>query len=59
MLSAGLTIPLAKGLQLQPLVQFWYPLSSKAHRSINGVSYNPNGRLDSTVVYGLNLIYTF
>ncbi|MBF0338822.1 MAG: hypothetical protein HQL05_13460 [Nitrospirae bacterium] len=59
MLSAGITIPLAKGLQIQPLVQFWYPLSSKAHRTINGVAYNPNGNIDSTVVYGLNLTYSF
>ncbi|MBF0536908.1 MAG: hypothetical protein HQL03_01500 [Nitrospirae bacterium] len=59
MISGGFTIPLAKNLNIQPLVQYWYPLSNKAHREIKGLSYNPNGKLDSTVVYGFNTIYTF
>ncbi|MBF0344905.1 MAG: hypothetical protein HQL06_11820 [Nitrospirae bacterium] len=59
MLSAGFTIPVAKNLQVQPLAQYWFPLSNKAHKSINGVSFNPNGKLDSTFVYGFNVVYNF
>lgn len=59
MLKLGLTIPLTEKMSIQPLVQYWFPLSSKARRSINGVSYNPSGKLDETFVAGVNVNYSF
>ncbi|MBI2046975.1 hypothetical protein HYT26_02330 [Candidatus Pacearchaeota archaeon] len=59
MLKLGLTIPLTEKMSIQPLVQYWFPLSSGAGRSINGVSYNPSGKLDETFVAGVNVNYSF
>lgn len=55
MVKAGFTIPLAEKLSLQPVVQYWFPLSDKAKRH----GYNPNGHLDETFVAGFNLTYNF
>mgnify|MGYP001627053819 CR=1 FL=1 len=55
MVKAGFTIPLAQNLSLQPVVQYWFPLSDKAKRH----GYNPNGHLDDTFVTGLNLTFNF
>ncbi|MCX7913238.1 MAG: hypothetical protein N2511_01490 [Thermodesulfovibrionales bacterium] len=55
----GLTIPIAKNLTLLPVVQYWFPLSGKAKRIINGNPYNPNGHLDNTFVSGINLNFSF
>jgi hypothetical protein len=59
MVKAGFTIPLVKNFLVQPLAQYWFPLSSKAKRTIDGNSYNPNGKLDDTFVWGLNITFTF
>ncbi|MDI6800772.1 MAG: hypothetical protein QMD01_01750 [Thermodesulfovibrionales bacterium] len=59
MVKAGLTIPIAKNVLLQPIAQYWFPLSGKAKKSINGNSYNPNGKLDDTFVTGINLTFNF
>lgn len=59
MVKAGLTIPVAKNMSLQPLAQYWVPLSGKAKRTIDGISYNPNGKLDKTFVAGINLLLSF
>jgi hypothetical protein len=59
MLKAGLTIPLSKDVNLQPMVQYYFPLSSGAERMTGGTSYNPNGRLEKTFVYGATLILSF
>jgi hypothetical protein len=59
MVKAGFTIPLVKNFSVQPLAQYWFPLSSKARRTIDGNSYNPNGKLDDTFVWGLNITFTF
>ncbi len=59
MLKLGLTIPLTAKLSIQPLVQYWFPLSSNAGRSINGVPYNPSGKIDETFVAGVNVNYSF
>ena len=59
MVKAGLTIPVAKNMSLQPLAQYWIPLSGKAKRTIDGISYNPNGKLDKTFVAGINLLLSF
>jgi hypothetical protein len=59
MVKAGVTVPLGKGFSLQPVAQYWFPLSGDASRSVNGTSYNVNGKLDNTFVYGLNLSLAF
>jgi len=59
MLSVGLTVPVGKFLAVQPIVQYWFPLSSKADRKIDGYSYNPNGYLDDTWVAGVNVKFSF
>ncbi len=57
--KAGLSVPLGKNFVLQPIAQYWFPLSSKAKKTVGGVSYNPNGKLDETFVYGMNLTMSF
>jgi hypothetical protein len=59
MLKAGFTIPIAKNVSVQPLVQYWFPLSTSAKKSVSGNSYNPNGKLDETLVTGINLTLSF
>ncbi len=59
MVKAGFTIPVTKMFSVQPVAQFWFPLSSDASKTINGNSYNPGGHLDDTFVYGLNLTFSF
>ena len=55
MVKAGFTVPIAKNVSVQPVAQYWFPLSDKAKRH----GYNPNGHLDETFVYGINLTYSF
>jgi len=59
MLKACLTIPIGKDLSIQPVVQYWFPLSSKAKKTVDGNSYNHNGKLDDTFVTGINLTFSF
>ena len=59
MVKAGLTIPVAKNVSVQPLVPYWFPLSSDAKKSVSGNSFNPNGKLDNNVVTGVNLTLSF
>ncbi|MEW6115398.1 MAG: TorF family putative porin [Nitrospirota bacterium] len=59
MVKAGLTIPVAKNISVQPTVQYWFPLSSKAKKTVDGNSYNRNGKLDETFVYGLAATLSF
>lgn len=59
MLKAGLTVPLGAGVSLQPVVQYYFPLSGDAGRVTDGASHNPGGRLDDTVVYGATIILAF
>jgi hypothetical protein len=58
-LQAGLTIPLSKKVTLVPVVQYWFPLSSKASRHWGDTSYNPNGYLKNLFVAGVNINYSF
>ncbi len=58
-LQAGLTIPVTKNLTIQPVVQYWFPLSNKAKRIVDGNPYNPNGHLDDTWVAGLGITFSF
>ena len=57
--QAGLTIPVAKSVTVVPIVQYWFPLSSKASRHWADTSYNPNGYLGSNFVGGVNVNYNF
>jgi hypothetical protein len=59
MLSAGLTFPFGKFLTVQPIVQYWFPLSGEAGRKVDGNSYNPNGYLDDNFVFGVNTKFSF
>ncbi len=59
MVKAGLTIPVAGNIVIQPLIQYWFPLSDAAKRTVDGNSYNFNGKLDDTFVYGLNVTLSF
>ncbi len=64
MVKAGLTVPVTKSLVIQPVVQYWFPLSSKVKKEYaNGTdtddSYNPNGPVKRNFVYGVGLTYSF
>lgn len=59
MVKAGFTVPIAKNVVIQPAVQYWFPLSGKAEKEIDGVSYNHNGKLDDTFVVGVNMAMSF
>ncbi|RJQ15983.1 MAG: hypothetical protein C4560_10445 [Nitrospiraceae bacterium] len=59
MVKAGLTIPVAENISVQPVVQYWFPLSGKAKRTVDGASFNHNGKLDDTLVAGINMTLGF
>lgn len=64
MVKAGLTIPVTKAFTVQPVVQYWFPLSGDAGREYRSSadiydSYNPNGPVKSNFVYGVGLTYSF
>ncbi|MCI0473453.1 MAG: hypothetical protein L0Y76_07710 [Ignavibacteria bacterium] len=59
MVKAGLTIPVAGNIAIQPLIQYWFPLSNKANKTVDSNSHNFNGKLDDTFVYGLNVTLSF
>ncbi len=58
-LQAGFTIPITKNLTVQPVLQYWFPLSNKAKRIVDSNPYNPNGHLDDTWVTGINVTFSF
>lgn len=65
MVKAGLTIPVTGSVSVQPAVQYWYPLSGDAKRTIgrdasgNRISFNPNGYVDNNLVGGLTVVFEF
>lgn len=66
MLKAGLSINATKAFVIQPVVQYWFPLSSNAGREYSAApgadikdSYNPNGPVNHNFVYGIGFIYSF
>ncbi len=63
MVKVGFTIPVTKMFSVQPVAQYWFPLSSDASKTVTDASgvhqFNPNGHLDDTFVYGLNLTFSF
>jgi len=59
MVKAGLTVPVTGNISVQPVVQYWFPLSDDADKTVDGSSYNFNGKLDDTLVAGVNMTLTF
>ncbi len=64
MVKAGLTIPVTKAFSILPTVQYWFPLSNDARKEyFNSTdikdSYNPNGPVKNTFVYGIGFTYSF
>jgi hypothetical protein len=55
MVKVGLTIPVAKYWVVQPVVQYYFPLSEEAGRT----GYNPCGELDQDFVYGVSATFSF
>lgn len=59
MVSAGVSITVYSTFVIQPVVQFWFPLSDDAKRTVDGNPYNSNGNLDNTFVFGINTTFAF
>ena len=64
MVKAGFTIPVTKSFVIQPVVQYWFPLSGDAEREYDtggdiNESHNPNGPVKSNFVYGVGFTYSF
>ncbi len=66
MVKAGFTIPVTKAFLVQPVYQYWFPLSADSNRTYGTdpasglrIPYNPNGYLTSSQVYGVNFVYNF
>lgn len=66
MVKAGLTIPVTKVFSIQPVVQYWFPLSGDAKKTYGysretglKIPYNPNGYVHHSLVYGVGLVCNF
>ena len=66
MVKAGLTIPVTKAFVVQPMVQYYFALSGDANRTYGTdpnsglrITYNPNGYVTGSLVYGVNFAYNF
>ncbi len=63
MVKVGYTIPVTKLFSVQPVAQYWFPLSSDASKTVTDKSgvhgFNPNGQLKDIFVYGVNLTFSF
>lgn len=65
MVKVGLTIPVAKNVVLQPITQYWFPLSGKAHHdqlvTVDGSIFNnnPAAHIDNTFVFGVGATLNF
>ena len=66
MVKAGLSIAATKAFMIQPVVQYWFPLSGDAGREYSTPlgadikdSYNPNGPVNRNLVYGIGFVYSF
>jgi hypothetical protein len=64
MVKAGFTIPVTKAFSIQPVVQYWFPLSGDAKKEYDTgadikESKNPNGPVKSNFVYGVGFTYSF
>jgi len=65
MVKAGITVPITKALTIHPRIEYWFPLSGKAKKSMGydaageKISYNPDGYLACNIVAGINITYAF
>lgn len=65
MVKVGLTVPVYKNVVVQPIMQYWFPLSGTSHHDHNviidgtSVNTNPAGHIDNTFVYGIGLTLNF
>lgn len=65
MVKAGFSIPVTKAFMVQPIVQYYFPLSGDANRSMgydaggNKIAFNHNGYVPYSLVGGINLTYNF
>ncbi len=66
MVKTGLTIPVSKAFSIQPVVQYWFPLSIDAKKTFGTdpgtglkIAYNPNGYVPDNLVYGVGFTYSF
>jgi hypothetical protein len=59
MVKVGFTFPITARVTFQPIFQYWFPLSDKAKRKVDGSSYNFNGYLGTNFVGGANINFNF
>jgi len=65
MVKVGLTVPVAKNVVVQPITQYWFPLSGKAHHdqlvTVEGSIFNnnPAAHIDNTFVFGVGATLSF
>ena len=65
MVKAGLSIPVTKAFLIQPALQYWFPLSGDAKRTMgrdasgNRIAFNHNGYVPYSLVGGVTLTYNF
>jgi len=65
MVKAGLTIPVTKAFLIQPVLQYYFPLSGDANRTMgydaggNKIAYNHNGYVPNSLVGGVNFAFNF
>lgn len=65
MFKAGFTIPVTKSFSVQPVAQYYFPLSGDAKRTMgydangNKIAYNHNGYVPNSFVGGVNFAFNF
>src|SRR5208282_1751721 len=61
--KVGFTLPVTKMLSVQPVVQYWFPLSSDASKTVTDATgvhgFNQNGQLKDIFMGGINLTFSF
>lgn len=61
--KVGFTIPVTKLFSVQPVAQYWFPLSGDASKTVTDLTgthgFNPNGNLTDVFVGGVNLTFSF
>ncbi len=65
MVKAGVTVPLTVSFSIQPTIQYYFPLSGDAGRTMgydtngNKIAYNHNGYVPNSLVGGVNFNLSF
>jgi hypothetical protein len=66
MVKAGFTIPVTKAFSVQPMVQYYFPLSGDAKKTMGTdattgvkIPFNHMGHVPTSLVGGINLTYSF